>query len=341
MTQSALADILLPHDISVLFPMPKDPLDQEAVLVDAFISKIALKQIPRLEPTLRKDTQATRLQLVAVRFDPPEIRLVWQIFHQLGNRIEAMDAAVHSFYQITDEKTFLADLKKASSYSRNEVNILLPLSVHPTLKNEGINGKYGKELISLIKKHARIDNLFKVTFMAMSLAETKWDFGGMNLVKGELAPLIIPRVNTMEIQTFINQSFHEFSGGFGPAPKGQDEFNRLVNDSYKAQVREPQNLLKAHLTSRRIENPRLETVDTMDCVSCHLAQTARTWIENESPSLAEEVENKFTSKKYILKNTTTDPGRTDNVHAFSYFLDMATINQRTINETAMVLEKLN
>jgi hypothetical protein len=340
LTQTAWAQSFLPHDISILFPMPNS--SQPAIGVDGIITPTALKILPKLEPTLNRQTQSTRLQVIAVRIDPPEIRLVWQAFKQIGNRVEALDAAVHSFHQIPNTQAFLVDLKAINTFSRPYLNNQKPLSVHPALLAEGFKGKYGTALIAFIRKYAHQGNLFKYTFMAMSVPETEWDFGGWNVVNGQPLPLTIAKVNITGAQLFINQAFHEFSGGFGPAPKDQEAFNRLVNDSYKAQVLEPQNMLAAHSTALRLENPRLETPATVDCVSCHLAQTARTWIEDKDASLAvRNVQNKFTSRQFILTNTTTDKGRTDNVHSFSYFLDMATINQRAINETAFVLERLN
>ncbi len=321
--------------------MPKEIPDTAAVSVQGIIPEVALKKLPLLEPTLKKETQAKYLQLTAVRIDPPELRLIWQVFTAYGSlRVEALDAAVHSFHKIENKTEFLSELEKISALTRNEVNPLLPLSVHPTLEKQGMNGKYAKALIQLIKKHASEKNIFKFTFMQMSLAETKWDFGGMLLNGGETYSLLIPKISTTGTQIFINNSFHEFSGGFGPYPtEGQNEFNRLVSDTYNVQRLD--DLKRAIITSHKLENPRLGNAETIDCVSCHLAQTARNWIETNNPELLKVADNKFTSKKYILKNTTPDPGRTDNVHAFSYFLDMPTINQRTINETAFVLERLN
>lgn len=341
LTKTLLAQGFLPHDISILFPMPEEIPTPHTLMAKDFIPKEAFKKIPQLDPKLRQIHQGEHLQLAAIRIDPPEIRLIWQIFSPVGTRVEALDSAVHTFYKMENSSLFLKELQSVVQSTRKDVNLLTPLSVHPTLLKEGFTGKFGRDLFKLIHKSARQDNLFKVTFMALSIAETKWDFGGFLWENSRPSPLTIPKINHSGTQIFINNSFHEFSGGFGPAPKDQDEFNRLVSDSYKSQVREPEKLLRAHLTSKRIENPRLETTETVDCVSCHLAQTARTWIELAEPALVKDNENKFTSKKYILINKTSDPGRTDNVHAFSYFLDMPTINQRTINDTAFVLEKLN
>ncbi len=340
-TTSTFAQNFYPHDISIMFPMPKMIPDRDAVMATEIIPAPSLKILPALDPKLSQSTQHKYLQITAVRIDPPELRLVWQIFAPIGGRVEALDSSVHTFHQIADVPAFLKELKRISALSRNEVSLMTPLSVHPTLERQGMNGSYGKELMKFLRKEATQRNMFKITWMALKIAETEWDFAGFDIKGSQHVPVNIPRVSYAGTQIFINQSFHEFSGGFGPAPQGQDEFNRLIHDSYKAQVKEPANLKKALTQALRIENPRLENVNTMDCVSCHLAQTARTWIETAEPTLTKEVENKFTSKKYLLTNTTSDPSRTDNVHAFSYFFDMATINQRTINETAFTLEKLN
>jgi len=331
----------LPHDISILFPPPSSLPDPDAIKVDSFLTKAAVRILPQLEPTLSTATQGERFQVVSIRIDPPELRLVWQAWRKTAKGVEALDAAIHSFYKIENEKQFLIELKEISKHTRGEVSLLTPISIHPTLYREGLRGQYGQELKRFISKHAHHKNLFKMTFMSMKVAGTVWDFSGLHIQNDKFTSLSIPRTANASSQMFINNSFHEFSGGFWPAPKIQDEFNRLVADSYKAQAKEQEKLKKVHETSRRIENPRLETTDSVDCVSCHLAQTTRVWTENVDASLKNEIKDKFVSKKYLLANKTDDPTRTDNVHMFGYFFEMATITQRVINDTAFTLERLN
>lgn len=308
----------------------------------------ASNKLPLMEPSLSRDIQAARFEVVAIRIDPPEIRLVWGIFLNFARpgqapRILAMDTALHTFYKMTDEKGFLNELKQISQLSRSDVTQNLALSVHPTLQREGFTGAYGKAFKALILKSVGEKNLFKLTFMAMSAIHLKWDFGGFNIANGKATPLQIAKVNTDKVQIFTNDSFPpvEFNGGIGPAPKGQDAFNRLVSDSRKSQVSEDDKLLEAHLTARKIENPSLETPTTGDCVSCHVAQPVRLFTEAQKYSLKETTESRYVNAAFNLKNNSPDRSRTDNVHAFGWFSDMPSINQRTINETAFVAAKLN
>jgi hypothetical protein len=197
-------------------------------------------------------------------------------------------------------------------------------------------------LKALLMKYVGEKNLFKITFAATTRINFRWDFGGSLVQDGRLVTLGIPRVDRA-FQMYVNGSFPQvnFSGGFGPAPKGQDEFNRLISDSSKAQVKEPANLEGAHLTARRLENPTLESAQTVDCASCHTAQMVRYWTEAERTSLKNANEGRYTSQRFNLANQSLDRSNTGNVRSFGFFSDAAAISQRTINESALVTDKLN
>ena len=348
-SQIASAQGWLLHDISVLFPMPPSPVDANSLIGSSVgplgrLLPLSLAQrLPQLEPSLKRETQLQNLEVVGVRIDPPEIRLVWGVYgRSTGRSLSALDTAVHTFHRMSNERSFMLSLKKISLLTRRDVTLQMPLSVHPTLYRQGLSGEYGQALKQLLLSNIGERNLFKVTFMTVSAANLKWDFGGFIFTNGAYAPLQIPRVNTNRVQVFINDAFPEnFAGGMGPAPQGQDTFLRLLSDSQKSQVSEPSNLTEAHGMASRLENPQFENAATADCVSCHLAGPVRQWTEKQNPRLQQSFQNRYVTQAFSLQNFYSRYFRTDNLRAFGWFGETPSINQRTINETAYVATRLN
>lgn len=351
---SAQAQTVLMHDISILLPKPTVPQNNDALKVSTvgvmgeLLPKTIHAKLPKLEFTFDQATQSELLEVMAIRIDPPEIRLVWGVFKDFASngqrpRVLGLDASVHTFYKLEKSDEFMQKLKLISELTRSDVNATLPLSVHPTLSREGINGPYGTALKTLLLENIGAKNLTKMTFMAVSAVHLRWDFGGFLVTNGKPLALKIAKLGSAKLQTFVNDDFPgmDFSGEITPAPRGQDAFNKLVSNSLVSANRTPEKLIASHGTSKRIENPKLETSDTIDCVSCHVAQQVRYISEANEPSLRQSMENRYVNEAFNLQNKSTGRTRTDNVHAFGWFGDAASINQRTINETANVATKLN
>jgi hypothetical protein len=93
----------------------------------------------------------------------------------------------------------------------------------------------------------------------------------------------------------------------------------------------------------RIENPHRQTPDTIDCVSCHMAEPARELVAQPLGLSADGNPNAFVADGMIPANdllSTTHVVSTDaglNMHAFSYRRTEPMINRRVINETAASL----
>jgi hypothetical protein len=354
LSSPAHADAWMLQDLSILFPIPATPLDASAMIhttegsLGQLMPAYASKALPVLFPLMNQADQIQRFQVVGVRIDPPEVRLIWQAFQSYtqpnGNiKVLALDAAVHTFYQLSDSKAFLADLRKVADLSRPEVHQGLALGVHPSLAQRGWSGNYGQAFKKLLFKYVGEKNLFKITFATTKQLNFRWDFGGFLINRGTLSPLAIPRTTTNKIQMYVNGSFpqNEFNGGIAPAPKEQDIYNRLLSDSSKAQAKEPANLEISHLVARRLENPNLGNAATVDCASCHTAQMVRYWTEAERDSLKGASEDRFSSSFFNLANNSYDRANTGNVRAFGFFAGYPAISQRAINEAALVAEKLN
>src|SRR5262249_49943038 len=106
-------------------------------------------------------------------------------------------------------------------------------------------------------------------------------------------------------------------------------------------------LQKAFDSLVRIENPSDNSPTTIDCVSCHLASPTEqlvampTFSLNDRTSpLAFQPDGKSVVGADMNPTLSSADGQL-NVHAFSYLKQTPGINQRTVNETAAVVEYLN
>lgn len=351
---NAFAQSYMLQDISILLPKPQVPSSETALkvstkgLLGELVPESAYSKLPLLEPSFKLETQMERFQVVAIRIDPPEIRLVWGVFNDFASngqrpRVLALDTALHTFYKMEKPDEFMKQLLALSQQTRVDVNATLPLSVHPTLLREGIDGAYGTELKSLILNNIGEKNLTKMTFMAMSAVHLHWDFGGFIINNGKPTALKIAKLGSTKLQRFINDDFPgtDFSGGISPAPREQKAFNGLVTSSMASANRTPEKLIEAHGSAKRFENPHSETSETMDCVSCHVAQQVRYITEVNDTTLRQSMEGRYVNEAFNLQNKSPGRTRTDNVHAFGWLSDAPSVNQRTINETANVATKLN
>ncbi len=170
-----------------------------------------------------------------------------------------------------------------------------------------------------------------------------WIFGGFLVAGTQINILPIARI-ARSTQSFFNSSFlsNYFDGGVNPIPEGADNFNLLIRSSRKIAPTDEKQVVENTMSVFRIENPNNHNPHTMDCVSCHTAQPARIWADRQYPWLMLEGRGerfKFKSK-FNLTNSSKDAGNTKLMRSFGYNGAEPAINQRVINETAAVLEKL-
>ena len=102
------------------------------------------------------------------------------------------------------------------------------------------------------------------------------------------------------------------------------------------------------VTINRIENPRIHSPSTLDCVHCHITESTRIWANKVAKSMVKESETteglyvkSAISKKHNLTNVTRSTEHNKSIRAFGYFQNLPSINQRTINESSQVAEDMN
>ncbi|WP_413943008.1 hypothetical protein [Bdellovibrio sp. HCB-162] len=348
------------NDLTILLPLPKEkemslmlsPEDKGPQ--GALLAKKTYQEIVQLVPEVPNHiTWRNSLKVVGIRIDPcftegegplecrHQIRLIWQPVFHADQAADTRDAAVHSFYEF-DEETFnqlWKDWQKLSSGLSTDA-----LQIHPQMKAEGLKGPYWKYLRALILNYCGEKNLIRMTAMNVMSGEQLWIFSGFDIENGQPKPMTIPRIKG-RTQGVIQSSsqFQSFTGGMMPPPEADLEFAKLVSDSSTTKKKFTEAQIKTLMGKvQEYENPEKHNPGTLDCASCHLANTAHQWgeLNFKQWDWKNEFKNIAYQSSWNLENTSKGPLRTNQLRAFGYFMAWPAISQRVVNETAAVASYL-
>ena len=351
------------NDVSILLPLP--PPGQWNLLPSAssigargFLLPVNIvAEVPRLISESTNEEIYNRLHAVGIRLDPcfteghgpvrcqPQIRMVWQILADNENTTSTIDASLHTFYPVSKEELqqLTEDiLKLKTEFSVADDNAAL--GVHPVIQQQGLGGEYYPRMMQLIYNYVGEQNLSRVTFMTLFMTGNVWEFGGFDIKNSELIPITIPRISSTT-QKLVNNALPAewFRGGLVPAPDGAENLNFLLRDSSKLSLQNEQQIIDAAKAAFKFENPKLHNPGTVDCVSCHAAQPARSFTMLQFPSLQlDQLSREFvyTSARNI-SNQSPRQSQTNILRSFGYFENSPFVAQRTINESAEVLNYFN
>lgn len=359
------------NDVSFLFPIA----DREAATAlpnfetsgarGVLLPKPIFAKFPQLLPQDQQET-FRQMRLVAVRIDPcfpadasanpaclKQIRYVWQPVVSQNGENTTLDATVHTFHLLTDDEfaRLLTDLKLTKTQAGiPDARMSEPLQVNPVVKRQGLRGSYFQALKRVFLTYTGEENLKRATFMTNHMMDNVWDFGGVDVEGSAISAIVIPRVNgtlqriTNPAGLFPQATF--FGGQVMPTLRVEnDDISMLMSNSRLIRpVEDEEKIITQAAAALRIQDPRVHTPNTMDCVSCHAAQTAFRFANRQFPwlTLAERLQGvTYASREFSNENTSTDPDRTDNLRAFGFFRQMPAISQRVISESARVAEALN
>ena len=352
------------NDVSYLFSLPASFSKDSLLKLSSkgkygdLLSRAYFDALPPITLDLTPDQTYQQLRVVGIRIDPcfagpssgqcqPQVRLVWQplVERSTGATLTTDDAAIHTFYNIptnefNDLLNDLQKLKRENTFSSQG----LPLGVHPGLNNDDKNVTFIKALEEVFLARIGFARVSRVTFMQLSGAGNIWNFGGFNVCGGKLVRLLIPRIMS-QTQTFVNNPFPEntyFDHAYAsPEPKGNDTFNLIIHDSRLIAPSDEPNIKLAAVSMSRIENPKFHTSESVDCVSCHLAQPARTWTVRQFPWLHLQMNEFIYRSEFNLTNVSPSQENTTIIRGFGYFERQPAISQRAINESAEIADQLN
>ena len=215
---------------------------------------------------------------------------------------------------------------------------------------QGLTGPMATGVRDLILRHAGQQNLTRVTKLSASNAGFAWLFSGFDVGSTTSPPTVTPMAIATLTPPANSQSFFrgfgsEVHGNFTPTTTSADDLTSLANVQSAMQLA-PAARAAAFAALVRIENPAFNSPDTIDCASCHLATPLSLLVAGPSFSLFEKDDPRAFAPdgQSVLASEmspTFDATGVFNVHAFSYVEGDAGISQRTVNETAAIVEYLN
>ncbi|QLY25826.1 hypothetical protein [Bdellovibrio sp. KM01] len=350
------------NDVSYVMPLQTQEDGHVNTLpMKGLIPEKIFERISPIAMDMDPQTNARAMRVVAMRIDPcfpyptqiscqKQLRLVWQPLLQWeeDGSIDAVDAALHSFYPLTDSEfdSLLQELQTWKARTGVETRGL-PLGPHPAWKS-GRGVAALKDLNRIILKYAGERNLSRVTAMFLRGGGAMWLFGAFEFKNGELVTMTIPRLGKNTAQSFVNvvTSGDVFSGGgiAGARAAGDDTLSNLVAESQRVRTGNEDVIRKELSAAYKIENPKSYNPENMDCVSCHVAQTARLWVDRKRKDMAtQDIATQFgyLNPAYNLANVSDEPWHTQQLRALGYHNKKVSIAQRAINESAEVADAIN
>lgn len=305
------------------------------------------------------------LRVVAVRVDPcfaalapdphgggctNQLRVIFQPLMTTDGKAKAFDSALHVFYSLSREEVIafaqaMAALRIAHASPGERLGALAP---HPLMIREGLTGPTAMGARALVTEYATSDRITRIAKMSLINSQFTWTFNGF-----EVSAVNPPRIAPMAMaslapetssQTFFRGFTDALKGQFSPPTESKDDLTPLANAD-TATTLDASQRSAAFGALLRIENPARHSPNTIDCASCHVATAVQKLVAEPVYALyAAGNSNAYASDgKSVLPSemtATVPPDNVLSVHAFSY-ATAASISQRTVNETAAVVEYLN
>lgn len=353
-------------DVSVLYPFPNMQTIEAMISTNNHSELLPYKLFEKTQFLINQpDSETYKLmKVVAIRIDPcfsegpaprtceKQMRMIWQPLIVNGDSVDDIDASVHVFFKLTDAQflNLLKDIVELKSQFGLDQQPLKnqPLDVHPYLKFYGLNSPFATQFNSLMATWAGRAEMNRLTFMKLKGTHDIWIFGGFLINGNSVQDIQIPLINNTA-QDFINSlaarpNPRGFLGGIFPEPEDADfPLGFIVRDSENVSSQSEDELVDAVRAIAKFENPQLHNPGTVDCVSCHLTTTVRSWIfENYSTVNLETIyeSERYKNPETALQNITPHPAQANRLRMFGYFETQPAIGQRTINETAEVLKSI-
>jgi len=318
------------------------------------------------------------MRVVALRLDPcfaelrptpsattcrNQLRLVFQELQASTTGVSAFDSGVHALYTITRAELLailneIVRLREADGGQGGKG----PLAPHALMVAQGLAGSFSTAIQKLILQYAGEQNLVRVTAMTSENAGFQWSFFGFDIsgASPKAVPLAIATLAATASADGTEQSFFrgfqsstDPIGSFVPKPTGPDDFTVLA-DVKSALMLSAADQAKLSRALARVENPSIFTPDTLDCARCHTASPLGQNVARDRLHLSEaddddafHPDGKWVTAEEMSATDFSGASQTNpdvplvNVHAFSYAIERPSVNQRTVNETAAVVQFLN
>lgn len=354
------------YDASILYPLPSLETWDDLIRADAspdLLPESLFSKIPFFI-NLPNEKVYPWLRVLAIRLDPcftegppphkcqPQVRFVWQPLKARGAQTSTIDATLHTFYHFENSEfaNLIQDyISLKNNWQKEFPSKPMALAVHPLLQTLGLKSNFSINLKKLLLLHLKNKPVQRITFMKLKGMDDIWIFGGLERnASGQMQDIRIATLESTQ-QSFINQMSlrpnpNEFAGGIFPPANPGGELDKLTRDSYETSSFTEDEVLRLTGELTNFEHPHRFNSGTLDCVSCHLTTTVRTYLKlNFSQFNVDGIYNakRYRNTDYFLENLSPKQGQTNVLRLFGYFEDQPIVSQRTINETAEAVSTLS
>lgn len=342
------------NDVSVLFPSPATqeapgylrPTDMAAHGV--LLPRAVFDRIPGF-PVVPADAIAyDRMRVLSLRVDGcggphtscyPQIRLVMQ---PMRTNL-ARDSALHLFYRLTPAE--MDDVVQSLRRMRALAPGLTdgPLEVNRALTTQGIDGAWGTALRELVLRHLGEERLQRVTFFLRAPPATEvWFFGGLERnAMNAFEAMTIVGVGMGNQRVIHTEEEAGFRYDFTPVGTTPENHTPVLSAATSAMATEERR--RAAVASLyRVENPLRYVPDELPCAGCHVSTYVLGEAARTHGLVAEQfATERYTNARFDLTVRGTAGEQASSLRAFGWFNSEPMISQRTVNETAAVIEDLD
>jgi hypothetical protein len=373
---------LEPQDVTILYPYPSPDKLSSLLTADSsgdqgeLIPEEPFALLPRVvSHPLEHENAREDCYLVAARancaYDTAlkddacsgQLQLIFQVAQaaQNGTAVDIMDASIHAVYPL-DDATFLAlvsDLREAREAHGGFASE--PLSVHPLLAGQGIDGSFAQDLAAIILRYAGESTLHKVTFITIdeptpnAMGGEVWTFGAVEKNDQE-------QWESLEIPAFSSKTTKQVLTSVGSAQNLADsDFNVLTTPALPAEtdlsglfgkgaVSDESAAEEAYEVALALENPTLRSASDSDCITCHITHAR---VRGELLlGLTPDGRSSYYAEGAALEGATVTSAVGVRALGWSVFAPKPSdasseeivaraISQRVVNETVYTLEQMN
>jgi hypothetical protein len=332
-------------DVSILYPLP-DTLDRliQPAEQGAFGPLFPERLFPTAIGPVDVATAYADLRLVALRLDPcsarmacdSEVRAIFQpVVVGPDGRPTVADGANHVFYAMPKAElvSFLKQILRLKELYGAGIAYGSTLGPQPILVATGLDGEFARGLHALVLEHLGESRIQRFTeFNHQIPGRDRWDFylfGG-----ADLARQLIATTGVDEQQVTGTHTDPLNAGGIVlVAPALGSPMIALVDENRPAAATDP--IRAGFERAIELQDPTKENSESVDCVSCHLAEGARRIGAAQyglSPTAAFHSDRSLDYQRDLRAVT--------NLHMFAYDGRYVSVTQRVANESAVVADAM-
>jgi hypothetical protein len=329
-------------DVSILYPLP-DSRDQLIQPTEEAAYGVLFPEVwfPTAIGPVDIGVTYGDMRMVALRLDPcsarkscnAEVRAIFQPVVTGGDgRPTVADGAIHVFYamELDELLAFMTEIRELKRRYGAAIDYDSALGPQPILAATGLDGEFATELHALVLEHLGQSRIERFTERNHQIpAQDRWDFylfevdSGGNLVRE-----FLPFTNADEQQVTGTPSDPATAGGIiAINPVLDTPVVAIVDNNRPAAATDAIRAGFAH--ALELQDPTKVTSESVDCVSCHLAEGGRR-VGVSQYGLAPA--GAFDGGDIAYERDLT--AITD-LHMFAYDGRAVSVSQRVANESAM------